>query len=423
MTFSQFLNILRARKLIVLLCLTTVVGVTTALSLIWPKSYSATASVLVDVKGADPLTGVYAPGAMLPGYMATQVDVLTSKTVAAKVVDKLRLLESPGIKQQWQDDTQGKGDIRFWLADLLLKKLDVKPSRESSVIEINFASESPAFASLIANAFAEAYIETNLDLRIEPAKQSNDFFEKQLKGLRANLDEKQKVLSKYQQDKGIVAVDERLDVENARLAELSSLVVGAQGMKVDSASRERQIVEAGGRGDSVADIANNPLIQNLKAELARSEAKLSELGSRLGRNHPQFREAQAEADGIRQKLDAEIKVASSGITNTAQMQQRKESELRSALATQKSRVLELKKQRDEMSLLTREVENAQRAYDAALQRASQTRLESQANQTNVVLLTRATEPVNASKPKVLLNIILSVFVAACWAWALPFCAK
>ncbi len=141
MTFSQFLNILRARKLIVLLCLTTVVGVTTALSLIWPKSYSATASVLVDVKGADPLTGVYAPGAMLPGYMATQVDVLTSKTVAAKVVDKLRLLESPGIKQQWQDDTQGKGDIRFWLADLLLKKLDVKPSRESSVIEINFASE------------------------------------------------------------------------------------------------------------------------------------------------------------------------------------------------------------------------------------------------------------------------------------------
>ena len=410
MTFSQFLNILRARKLIVLLCLTTVVGVTTALSLIWPKSYSATASVLVDVKGADPLTGVYAPGAMLPGYMATQVDVLTSKTVAAKVVDKLRLLESPGIKQQWQDDTQGKGDIRFWLADLLLKKLDVKPSRESSVIEINFASESPAFASLIANAFAEAYIETNLDLRIEPAKQSNDFFEKQLKGLRANLDEKQKVLSKYQQDKGIVAVDERLDVENARLAELSSLVVGAQGMKVDSASRERQIVEAGGRGDSVADIANNPLIQNLKAELARSEAKLSELGSRLGRNHPQFREAQAEADGIRQKLDAEIKVASSGITNTAQMQQRKESELRSALATQKSRVLELKKQRDEMSLLTREVENAQRAYDAALQRASQTRLESQANQTNVVLLTRATEPVGASKPKVLLNIILSVFV-------------
>lgn len=410
MSFSQFLNILRARKQVVLLCLLTVVGVTTALSLIWPKSYSATASVLVDVKGADPLTGSYAPGAMLPGYMATQVDVLTSKTVAVKVVDKLHLLDNPIVKQQWQDDTQGKGDIRYWLADLLLKKLDVKPSRESSVIEINFSSESSQFAALIANTFAEAYIETNLDLRVEPAKQTNDFFEKQLKGLRANLETAQKSLSKYQQDKGIVAVDERLDVENARLAELSSLVVGAQGMKVDSASRERQIAQAGGRGDSVADIANNPLIQNLKAELARSEAKLSELSARLGRNHPQYREAQAEVDGIRQKLDAEIKVASSGIANTAQMQQRKESELRSALAAQKSRVLELKKQRDEMSLLTREVENAQRAYDAALQRASQTRLESQANQTNVILLTRAAEPVDPAKPKVLLNIILSVFV-------------
>ena len=410
MSFSQFLNILRARKRVVLLTLSIVVGLTTLLSLVWPKSYMATSSVLVDVKGADPLTGAYAPGMLVSGYMATQVDVLTSRTVAIKVVEKLRLAESPVVRQQWQQDTEGKGDIRYWLADLLLKKLDVKPSRESSVIEINFSNENAQFASIVANAFADAYIETNIELRVEPAKQNSDWFEKQLAGLRANLEVAQKALSKYQQDKGIVAVDERLDVENARLAELSSLVVGAQGMKVDSASRERQIAQAGGRGDSVADIANNPLIQNLKAELARSEAKLSELGSRLGRNHPQFREAQAEVDGIRQKLDAEIKIASTGITNTAQMQQRKESELRSALSAQKSRVLELKKQRDEMSLLTRETENAQRAYDAALQRASQTRLESQSNQTNVVLLNRAVEPTDPSRPKVVLNIVLSVIL-------------
>lgn len=409
MSFSQFLNILRARKWVVLLCLLVVVGTATALSLLWPKSYQATSSVLVDVKGADPLTGAYAPGALLPGYMATQVDVLTSRTVAVKVVEKLHLTDNATIRQQWQDDTQGKGDIRYWLADLLLKKLDVKPSRESSVIEINFSSENPQFAALIASTFADAYIETNLDLRIEPAKQTSDWFEKQLKGLRTNLEQAQKTLSRYQQEKGIVAVDERLDVENARLAELSSLVVGAQSQKVESVSRQRQMAEAGNR-DGVADIANNPLIQNLKSDLARSEAKLSELSARLGRNHPQLKEAQAEVDGIRQKLDAEIKVASSGITNTAQMQQKRESELRSALASQKSRVLELKKQRDEMSLLTREVENAQRAYDAALQRASQTRLESQANQTNVVLLTRAVEPTTPAKPKVLLNIILSVFV-------------
>lgn len=409
MSFSQFLNILRARKWIVLLCLATVVGTATTLSLMWPKSYQATASVLVDVKGADPLTGAFAPGALLPGYMATQVDVLTSRTVAVKVVDKLHLTDNATIRKQWREATKGRGDIRYWLADLLRKNLDVKPSRESSVIEINFNSENPQFAALIANTFADAYIETNLELRVEPAKQTNDWFEKQLKGLRSNLEQAQKTLSKYQQDKGIVAVDERLDVENARLAELSSLVVGAQGMKVESVSRQRQLAESGGR-DGVADIANNPLIQNLKAELARSEAKLSELSSRLGRNHPQYKEAQAEVDGIRQKLESEIKVASSGIANTAQMQQKRESELRSALAMQKSRVLELKKQRDEMSLLTREVENAQRAYDAALQRASQTRLESQANQTNVVLLTRAVEPTDPAKPKVLLNIVLSVFV-------------
>ncbi|MBB5019583.1 chain length determinant protein EpsF [Chitinivorax tropicus] len=411
MTFGQFVTALRARYWVIALCLAVTVGVVTVISLIMPKTYTSTATVLVDTKAADPLTGMTTPALIMPGYMSTQLDVLTSRTVAVKVVDKLHLADSPEVRIQFQDDTRGRGEIRYWLADLLLKKLDARPSRDSNVMEVSFSNENPQFATLLANAFAEAFIETSLDLKVAPARQTAAWFDQQLKGLRNNLEKAQRQLSAYQQEKGIVAIDERLDVENAKLIELSSLVTSAQGQRVEGQSRQRQLGEVSGAGrEGLPEIMSSPMVQNLKAELARAETKLAEANERLGRNHPQFKQAQSEVDSIRRKLDQEIRTASSGIVNTAQMQQKRETELRAALATQKSRVLELKKLRDEMGVLTREVENAQRAYDAALQRASQTRMESEANQSNVVLLARAVEPINPSKPRVLLNIALSVFL-------------
>jgi len=76
--------------------------------------------------------------------------------------------ESPVIREQWMEATNGKGDLTVWLAELLKKKLDVKPSRESNVINIKFSGTDPNFATAVANAFAPAYIDINLELRLNP---------------------------------------------------------------------------------------------------------------------------------------------------------------------------------------------------------------------------------------------------------------
>jgi len=88
----------------------------------------------------------------------------------------------------------------------------------------------------------------------------------------------------------------------------------------------------------------------------------------------------------------------------------KESEVRDALEAQKNRVLELKKLRDEVSVLVQDVESTQREYDSINQRLAQTTLESQKQQTNIVELTPAMEPNKSSSPKILLNIVLSVLL-------------
>lgn len=414
MNFTQFLLILKARALIALLALGVTVATTVVVSMMLPKSYTATNTLVVDAKAKDPVTGALLPAQLMPGYMATQVDILKSQNVGLKVVQGLKLADNPQVRADYQTATEGQGSIQHWLADLLLKKLEVTPSRESAVIQVSFSGADPRFAAVVANAFAQAYIDTNLELKVEPARQTSVWFESQIKGLRDNLEQAQSKLSTYQREKGLIASDERIDVETARLAELSSQLVAAQSQTYDTASRQTQ------SGNALAEVEQNPLVQGLKRDLAIGETKLIELGQKVGTNHPQYQRAQAEVDSLRAELNAEMKTVTRTVGTTAKVAKGREADIRAALAAQKNRVLSLKQQRDEASVLVREVENAQRVYDTALQRFNQSALESQNTQTDVVVLNPAVAPLDASSPKILLNTILSVFLGSLLGIGLAF---
>jgi chain length determinant protein EpsF len=238
MTFTQFLLILQARKKIVLSTLLATVAITILVSLVLPSTYKGSASVLLNTKGVDPVTGMALPGQLTPSYVATQIDIISSKNVALRVVDSLKLASNAAVQAQFMDDTGGKGTVRDWLANLLLKKLDVVPSRESSVIEINFKGADPAFAAAVANAFAEEYQRLSVQLKSDPMKKASSYINEQTKVLRDQLEAAQSRLSKYQQDNGIVSVDNRLDVESNRLNDLSAQLVAAQAAQMEANSRQ-----------------------------------------------------------------------------------------------------------------------------------------------------------------------------------------
>lgn len=404
----QILTILRARKWIFLLTLGLTVATTIIVSLVLPKNYTATTTLVVNFKGTDPVTGATIPAMLMPGYLATQTEIISSRRVARNVVEKLNLAASPVVREQFEDDTEGQGDVNDWLADRLLQSLDVEPSRESSVISISYRGADPKFAAALANAFAASYAETNLKLKVEPSQQAAAWFNDQIKGLRENLEKAQAKLSAYQREHGIIAVDERLDVETARLADLSSQVVMAQSQTFDSLSRQRQLGQ-GGAAES-PDIMANPLIQGLKSQLVQAEAKFTETSQRMQKNHPQYQAAANEVANLKARIDEEVAKAGNSIGQAAKISQRREGDLRAALASQKSKLLELKQQRDDIAVLTREVENAQRVYDLAMQRFSQTSMEGQANQTDVSVLNVAVPPLKPSSPRVFLNAVLSVFL-------------
>ena len=407
MSFSQIVAILKARWIVVVSIIALAFSAALALSLFLPKRYTASASVVIDVKSPDPVVGMVLPGMMTPGYLATQVDLLESERVALRVIKSLNLSTNEGLRSDWRKATEGRGSYESWVAELLGKSLKIEPSRESNVITISYSATDGKFATAMANAYVEAYIGATADLRTEPARQYGTLYGSIETQLRERLEKAQSRLAEYQKETGLMATDERLDVETARLNELSSQMVQIQALSADATARSAQSARG---ADHTMEVLMNPLLGNLKAELARLESKRGELAERYGDAHPMMIEATASINQLRQRIGQETgRISGSFALNQGVMQARLAA-TESELVKQREKLLRLKEQRNGASVMVRDVENLQRAYDQVQSRLSQSTLESQATQTNLAVLKHASEPLKPSSPRLILNLAVSLFM-------------
>jgi polysaccharide biosynthesis transport protein len=149
---------------------------------------------------------------------------------------------------------------------------------------------------------------------------------------------------------------------------------------------------------NVAETMSSPLINNLKAELARQEARIQEASANLGSRHPQMIRMQDELNAMRSRLNTETASIGSSINTAYEVTRARERELTAAVNAQRARVMQFNRHRDELSLLRRDVETAQRAYEQVSERASQSKLQALTNQTNIQRLATAVEPLTPRGP-------------------------
>jgi chain length determinant protein EpsF len=359
-----------------------------------PKVYTATTSLVIDVK-SDPIAGAMLPSVGTPTYMATQIEIIGSERTAIGVVRILRIDQNPQLVAQWKEATDGNTPLENYYARLLRGGMAASPARGSNIITLNYAGRDPKFATAVANAYAQAYIDLLIDLRVDPARQYSAWFDERLKKLRADLEKAQAKLSGYQRAKGIVASDERVDQEMQRLNTLTGQLATIQGEKVESSSRQRS------SGNELSpDVQQNPIVVSLKGEIAKAEAKLSETSSTMGKNHPVRVQLEGQIAGLKEQLDKEMRRISGGAATATRTSALKEADLMQMIEEQKKQVLALRETRDEIHVLTKDVESAQRAYESVAQRMSQLSLEAQSEQTNVRVLSPAIEPSEPSRPNI-----------------------
>ena len=405
MNLSHFLAVLRARWMAAVIVFGCVLAAAILYLVFATRVYTATASLLIDTK-PDPVTAALYGGAT-PALINTQIEIIRSDRVAQRVIQNLKLADLADMRAEWASAKSGQ-TIQEWLTELIENGLDPKVSSPgSNVINIGYKSADARFAATVANAYVQAYLETSIELRVDPAKQYTGFFTDQQKDARTALEAAQSKLSAFQRDKGIIGSDDRFDLEMSRLTALTQELVTIQTAQVAASTRNGQVGSAG----QLPEVLANGTVSGLKSDLSAAELKLQDLSSRYGDKHPQVQEAREAVV----ELKAKIARATSDVTGSlgvdARVGHAREAEIQAAVDAQRTKVLALKETRDQVAVLQRDVDNAQRSYDLVYNRASQTNLESQNRQSNATVISQATTPSQPSSPK-LLAVLLMGFVAA-----------
>jgi len=421
MDLNQYILALGARRKAFLMALAAVIITAIAVALIVPKKYVASASLMVDARDEQTMRPDRMSARERSSYIQTQVDLLRSPRVAAQVSRDLKLAQRPGVREDWEKETAGVGQIDDWIGAQLIEGLTVDTT-VSNVMVVNFGAPSAKFAAEVANGFAKAYLDTVLALRTEPSREAAVWFDEQLKTLRTQVVQAHTKLNSYQKAKGILAED-RLDVEQTRLAELSTQLLAARNATYESDTRFKQASEilASGTGiDALPEVLAAPHINVLKGDLGRVEARIEQENAVLGPNHPQVQRSAAEAQALRDKLQVEAKKVIAGLGNAVSTGKKRERELEQALEAQNQRILALKDFRIDMAGMTRDIENSQRAYDTVLTRYVNNTIDSRAKTTNVAMLSPAIEPLKPKHPKVGLIAGLSVVLGTLIAGGLVY---
>jgi len=418
MTPRQILLILRLRWWLVLaLFALTVVSGYVYLQLV-PKRYSATTSVLLDAK-ADPLVATLATNLAQPIYIATQTEIIRSERVAARVVKMLGLESNADAVTTWRQATEGRVPFDAYYGDLLQNGLRVEPGRGSSILNLTYVAQDPKFAAAAVNTFAQAYLDVSVELKVGPAREYASFFDERLKALRVDLETAQARVSDFQKKRGIIVSAERLDVETSRLASLETALATALANSAETSSRQRNT----GTEDSV-DVQQSSVVQAIKSEIARAETRLNEISTTFGANHPTRIQLEAQIAELKQQLASEMRRVSGATVSSNRIASQKIGELRSMVESQKRVVLSMRSERDEASVLLKDLETAQRAYEQVAQRRAQLANESQAEQATARVLSPATEPLVHATPNakkvfaaaIIVGIALGIGAAIAWEY-------
>ncbi|MBC7982778.1 MAG: hypothetical protein H7Y02_02880 [Candidatus Obscuribacterales bacterium] len=404
LSLSQIFSIVWAYRKLTIAIAAIVIAITCLVVALWPRTYTSTATLMVNYDVNDPLNGKEFPIGLLSSYMATQTELMRNPEVLLAVVDRLNLTQDDEYAAGYSGDSAG---LREWVQKKISKNLTIYQGQfGSQLIYLTYAAHTPAEAARIANTVADVYKEQDFVRSTSPTTERAKRYAEQLEQLKSKVKQAQEQYTSYHQSNSLIDSGGKADVEIALLSDLEQQLIDAQ--------RARRIAESRTSSDQdVGDqVMGSQLIQTLKTQLATQESRLAELQTTMGPRHPQVIELQSQLQASRRALSSEVnsysRNAAGGLSATQQLEQK----LQRSVAAQHEKVLNVSKLHDQAAKYRLELESAQAVYKRALDGYDQVMFASLGNYTNVSFVSRATPPVKASKPRVLVYLLLGT-IAGC----------
>jgi len=411
LSMPQMFSIVWAYRKLSVLIILLVLSVTVLAMSMWPRTYNATVALMVNYEVNDPLNGKELPVGQVGSYIATQVELMQTPEVLLAVVDRLKLTERPVYTRGYRGEN---GTLRDWAAAQLARTLSVTQSqRGSQLIYVTVSAHDPQEAAQIANAVADVYKEhDSLRAAAAPGDRAKRYAQ-QLDELKAKAEQAQKDLTAFQQRNGLIDEGDKSGVDVLLLAAMDERLVAAQ--------NDRRAAEArAAQNQAVSEqVLAAPQTQLLKAQLAAQELRLTYLNKHYTPLYPDVQEMEAQVEATRRSLASNVKSYSDSAAAGLGIAQRVEQGLARSLYEQRGKVLAKGLLQDEAAKYRLELASAQTVYKRALEGYDQIMFAASARQTNVSLVSRATPPVTASKPRVLIGLLLGAVAAFVLGFGIP----
>ncbi len=362
------------------------------------------------------------------GQDQTQIQLLKSKSLAARVVAAEGLANDPSFR----GTPKGSGEIghlvKKWLADGLglnksgadkssnpqltalaatrglvgayLSELNITPVRDTEMVTISFTTPDPALSARLANAHARAFISWGIEINAHQSEDAEHFLEGKLTQIREQLEASEAAVNRYRRDKGIVpgliSVNGKEDVVLERLNKLSSDLQEAHLQTIALGTQVAMIRE--GRQDALPAVVENGLVQKLKAQLDDDEAQYTTLSGRFKPDYPPMQQLARKLKGTRDILDQEIRNAEAGVKTQYFAAQQREGTLQSDLNQEKAFAFGLNDSAVRYLILEREADTNRELYNAVLKRVKDLTVVADVHASNVSLVDEAEPPGGPSSP-------------------------
>jgi succinoglycan biosynthesis transport protein ExoP len=408
---AQIFSIIRAHRRLTTLIVLMVLSLTALALVLWPRTYTAMVTLMVNYEVNDPLNGKELPVGQLSSYIATQVELMQTPEVLLAVVDRLKLTQNRDYAGGYRGSS---GTLREWAAKELSKNLMIYQGQMGSqLIYLAYSARDPTEAAQVANTVAEIYKEQDFSRATGPPGERAKRYAEQLSELKGKVDQAQKDVTAFHQRNALIDEGNKTNVDLALLETLEERLLEAQ--------NTRRAAEARASGDQAVNdqVLSSTLVQTLKTQLAAQEARLAHFNSIYTSQHPDVLEFQAQVQDARRSLASAVRSYSANASAALITAQRLEQSLLRALVEQRAKVLAKGQLHDEAAKYLLALESSQAVYKRALESYDQIMFVSGGRYTNVSFISRATPPVRPSKPKILTGLILGCMAAFILGLGLP----
>ncbi|MGB5076318.1 MAG: Wzz/FepE/Etk N-terminal domain-containing protein [Sphingorhabdus sp.] len=391
----------RIKLILSVLALCLLVGLT--YSLLAPKIYTANATVMLTDNAAEEIRAAdraESRQALNSGLVDTQVEIITSRTMAERVAAALGM---------------GKGlnnnELRN-VVDELEREVSATRTGESYALAISYsATEAPA-AATIANEFARQFASWELRSNQENRAETLALVQQRLGELRAQAQIDTRALQEYRIANNLLSTS-GASLTEQEISNYNQEVAGARaGAAEDEARLQTALAQlrSGSSGDDVGEALGSTVISSLRAQEAQAAGEVADLGSKYGANHPQLIQAQSRLVEVRGQIQAEIGRVISNLRAKRDVSQQRMASLSGSLASARGKLTLNNSAMVGLSDLERAAGASQGIYEAYLNRYKELLAAEGSERPNAKILTLANVPAWPESPNIPLTIALSVVI-------------